>query len=64
MPVQDTVRRFAQIERSEAAIDAATLSEEPVWLLLFESDHPAAEVAELSTPGWRDWDSVLNRIDN
>jgi hypothetical protein len=63
MPVQDTVRCFAQIERGEAAIDAATLSEEPVWLLLFESDHSAAEIAELSTPGWRDWDSVLNRID-
>jgi hypothetical protein len=63
MPIQNTVRCFAQIERSEAAIDAATESKKPVWLLFFESDQPASEVTELTAPGWRDWDSVLNRID-
>jgi hypothetical protein len=51
MPVRDPIGGFAQIERSEAAIDAAFQSEEPIYLLYFESDESA--VAKfVTTPMW------------
>jgi hypothetical protein len=63
MPIQDTIGCFAQIKRSKAAIEAALLGQDPVWVLMFESDEESSEIAHLVTPGWRRFDVLLNLID-
>jgi hypothetical protein len=69
MLIQDPVGRVAQIERGEVAAFAALSSEEPVWLLMLESDEVTAEHGVLlgQTITGRDfvprWTDVLEALD-
>jgi hypothetical protein len=61
MPIQDPIGRFAQIERSEAAIDAAFESQESIFLLYFESDEsPVAKF--VTTTQWVTTQTLLQHL--
>jgi hypothetical protein len=62
--IQDPVGCFAQIERSEAAIEAALASQEAICFLILKTDEPLPEVELLTTQGWRKFVSVLQAIND
>jgi hypothetical protein len=64
MRVQDTIGCFAQIERSEAAIEAALASQKAICFLICKTDEPLAEVELLTTQGWWEFSTILQAIDN
>ena len=59
MRVQDAVRCFAEIQRSEPAFPGSTLSQVPIWFLVCESEEAESQVLSLV----RDYDLTFETVD-